>query len=389
MNVEQLRADTPGCAHHAHLNNAGAGLMPTPVLEAMRSHLDLEAELGGYEAAEARAGAIEQAYATVGELVGVPPRQVAFTEHATASFVQALSSIPLEQGDVLLTTRNDYVSNQLQLMSLQKRLGVKVVRIPDLPEGGVDPAAARELIASERPRLVCVTHVPTNSGLVQDVRAVGQACREHDTTYLVDACQSVGQLALDLDELGADFLSATSRKYLRGPRGSGFLAVSERVLEAGLMPLFPDLRGADWTEQDGYQPVDGARRFETWEFAWALVLGTAAAARYALDLGLAPIEARVRALAGQLREGLERIDGARVLDRGSDPCGIVTTWLEGHEPRELVLRLREAGIHAWAQTRLDATLDYDEKGVPGALRLSPHAYNTETELERTLAVLAG
>jgi len=388
VNVEQLRADTPGCAHHAHLNNAGAGLMPTPVLEAMRSHLDLEAELGGYEAAEARAGAIEQAYATVGELVGVPPRQVAFTEHATASFVQALSSIPLEQGDVLLTTRNDYVSNQLQLMSLQKRLGVKVVRIPDLPEGGVDPAAARELIASERPRLVCVTHVPTNSGLVQDVRAVGQACREHDTTYLVDACQSVGQLALDLDELGADFLSATSRKYLRGPRGSGFLAVSERVLDAGLMPLFPDLRSADWTEADTYRPVDDARRFETWEFAWALVLGTGAAARYTLGLGIGAIEERVRALAARLREGLARIEGARVLDRGTDPCGIVTVWIEGREPRDLVLRLREAGVHAWAQSRLDATLDYDDKGVTGALRLSPHVYNTEAELERTLGALA-
>ena len=388
MNVEQLRAQTPGCAHHAHLNNAGAGLMSQPVLDVIHGHLELEAQVGGYEAAEEREGAIADAYRAVGELVGAPPRQIAFTENATASFVQALSSIRFEHGDVLLTTRNDYVSNQIQLLSLQQHLGVRVVRIPDLPEGGVDPDAARALIAAERPRLVCVTHVPTSSGLVQDVCAVGAACRDHDVTYLVDACQSVGQLPLDIEEIGADFLSATARKYLRGPRGSGFLAVSERVLEAQLMPLFPDLRSANWVSEDSFQPVDGARRFENWEFAWSLVLGTGAAARYALDLGVAEIDQRVRALAARLRAGLEEMEGASVLDRGADLCGIVTTWIEGNDPRELELRLRDEGIHTSSQGRDNAVLDYDSKGVSGALRLSPHAYNTEEEIDRALAALA-
>ena len=388
MNIDRLRAETPGCAHHTHLNNAGAGLMPDPVIEAVRAHLDLEARLGGYEAAEQRAAAMTAAYEAVGALTGVAARQIAFTENATASFVQALSSIPFERGDVLLTTRNDYVSNQIQLLSLKQRLGVRVLRIPDLPEGGVDPDAARTLIASERPRLVCVTHVPTNSGLIQDVRAVGKACREYDVTYLVDACQSLGQLPLDLEELGADFLSATARKYLRGPRGSGFLAVSQRVLDAGLVPLFPDLRSATWVSVDAFEPVGDARRFENWEFAWALVLGTGAAARYALDLGVEAIEQRVRALADRLRGGLAELDGATVLDRGPNLCGIVTTVIEGHEPPALMHRLRDEGIYAWAQTRVDATLDYDEKGVAGALRLSPHAYNTEDEIDRTLEVLS-
>ena len=387
MNVEALREDTPGCAHHAHLNNAGAALMPRPDLEAIRNHLALEEQLGGYEAEERVSEQIAEAYQAVGELTGVPARQVAFTENATASFIQALSSLSLERDDVVLTTRNDYASNQIQLLSLEQRLGVRVIRIPNLPEGGADPQAARELIAKHRPRLVCASHVPTNSGLVQDVRSIGRACREQDVTYLVDACQSVGQLSLDLEAFGADFLSGTARKFLRGPRGSGFLSVSDRVLERGLLPLYPDLHSARWVAEDRFEPVDDARRFENWEFPRAIVLGTGVAARYALELGIARIADRIRTLATRLRDGLGTLEGAKVLDRGPELCGIVTTWIDGHQPRNLVHALRDRGIHAWAQERVDATLDYDEKGVPGALRLSPHAYNTVEEIDRTLEVL--
>ena len=190
MNIEALRADTPGCSHHVHLNSAGAALMPTPVLDAIRSHLDLEEQMGGYEAAGVRGEAMAESYQAVGALAGVPAERVAFTENATTAFTQALSSIHLERGDVLLTTRNDYASNQIQMIALERRLGIRALRIPDLPEGGVDPEAARELIREHHPRLVTVSHVPTNSGLVQDVAAVGAACREHEVPYLVDACQS-------------------------------------------------------------------------------------------------------------------------------------------------------------------------------------------------------
>ncbi|MEE2681984.1 MAG: aminotransferase class V-fold PLP-dependent enzyme [Planctomycetota bacterium] len=387
MNVDELRADTPGCAHHAHLNNAGAALMPRQVLEAIRDHLTLEERLGGYEAEEQVREQVAEAYQAVGELTGVPARRVAFTENATASFVQALSSLTLERDDVLLTTRNDYASNQIQLLSLAHRIGVRVIRIPNLPEGGADPQAARELITRHRPRIVCASHVPTNSGLIQDVRSIGRVCREHDVTYLVDACQSVGQLPLDLEDFGADFLSGTARKFLRGPRGSGFLAVSDRVLERGLLPLYPDLHSARWTSENEFEPVSDARRFENWEFPRAIVLGTGAAARYALELGLEAIASRIQELSARLREGLEALEGATVLDHGPELCGIVTTWILDHQPRDLVLALRARGIHAWAQDRFDATLDYDEKGVPGALRLSPHAYNTVEEIDQTLEVL--
>ena len=286
MDIKELRSDTPGCSWRIHVNNAGSSLMPNPVLQAVQEHLVLESQIGGYEA-EAQANAvIEEAYLAVAELLAAHPRNIAFTENATVSYLQALSSIPFKQDDVILTTNNDYISNQIQFLALQSRYGVRIERAPDTQEGGVDVQLMGEMIRTHKPRIVCVTHIPTNSGLIQDVASIGKVCAEEEVPYLVDACQSVGQLPLDVTEIQCDFLSASARKFLRGPRGSGFLYVSDRVLELGYEPLFIDMRGAEWVEADTYRPVQDARRFENWEYAWPLVLGTGAAARYALNLGL-------------------------------------------------------------------------------------------------------
>ena len=387
MNIQRLRSETPGCEERIHLNNAGSALMPAPVVRAIQDHITLESRIGGYEAADARRDAVQGAYQSVAELVGTRPENIAFTESATASYIQALSSIPFERDDVILTTRNDYVSNQIQFLSLQRRLGVRVLRAPDRIEGGVDVQAMADLIRRHPPKLVCVTHVPTNSGLVQDVGTVGSVCRDEGVLYLVDACQSIGQMPVDVRQIGCDFLSATARKYLRGPRGAGFLYVSDRVLERGLEPLFIDMRGAEWIAEDQYRAAPDAKRFESWEFAWALVLATGEAARYASAIGLAQIQDRVRALAGRLREALGAIDKVRVLDHGGELCGIVSAWIDGWDPADLVAALRERRINTSAQIRVYAVIDYDEKGVTASLRLSPHYYNTEDEIDQAVSVI--
>jgi selenocysteine lyase/cysteine desulfurase len=361
--------------------------MPEPVIRAIQDHITLESRIGGYEAADARRDAVQSAYQSVAELVGTQPENIAFTENATASYMQALSSIPLERDDVILTTRNDYVSNQIQFLSLRARMGVQVLRAPDRIEGGVDVQAMADLIRRHHPKLVCVTHVPTNSGLVQDVGAVGSVCRDEGVLYMVDACQSIGQMPVDVHELRCDFLSATSRKYLRGPRGAGFLYVSDRVLERGLEPLFIDMRGADWVAEDRYRAVPDAKRFENWEFAWALVLATGEAARYATAVGLEKIRDRVRALAGRLREALGEINKVRVLDHSRELCGIVSVWIDGWNPSELVAALRDRRINTSAQIRMYAVIDCDEKGVTASLRISPHYYNTEEEIDQTVSAI--
>ena len=384
LDLARLRAETPGCASRIHFNNAGSGLMATPVLEAITEYLELEAELGGYEAADAREEAIHDFYAATAQLLGCKARNIAFAPNATDAFARALSSIPFASGDLILTTRDDYISNQIAFFSLRKRFGVDVVHAPNVPEGGVDVGAMKRLMRERRPRLVAVTHIPTNSGLVQPVAEIGRRCRELELLYLVDACQSVGQYAIDVEQLGCDFLSATGRKFLRGPRGSGLLYVSDRALAAGYEPLFIDMRGARWVGPENYRQVETAARFEDWEFSYATLLGSAAAIRYALTVGIDVIAERTPALGAALRERLAELDGVRILDRGRRRCAIVTFTVDAWNSEVLMTELRRRRINSSVSAREHALYDFTDKGVEACVRMSPHYYNTEQEVDEVV-----
>ena len=284
--LQQWRDDTPGCTNQIHLNNASAGLMPLPVLDAIVGHVNREAKFGGYESADDAAAAVNEAYDNVSKLLGGQPRNVAIVENSTVAFFQALSAFDFKPGDVIVTTRNDYISNQLAYLSLARRHGVDVRRATDLATGGADLQSVQDLLREKRVRLLAVTWVPTNSGLIQPVEALGQIAEASGVPYLVDACQAIGQIPIDVSKLKCDFLSATARKFLRGPRGIGFLYVSDRALKRGDFPLYIDMRGAEWVSADNFQPAPDARRFENWEFPYSLVLGLGEAARYALAVGI-------------------------------------------------------------------------------------------------------
>jgi selenocysteine lyase/cysteine desulfurase len=381
------RADTPATAHRVHLNNAGAALMPRTVQEAVVAQLQLESDLGGYEAGETRRDAVVGAYADVGRLLGTEPRNLAFTQNSTVAFAQALSAFDFEPGDVILTSLADYASNQIMYLALARRRGIELVRAPDTPAGGIDPDAVRALIAKRRPALVALTWIPTNSGLVQPAELVGEMCRDAGVPYLIDACQAVGQLPVDVNRLHCDYLAATSRKFIRGPRGIGFLYVSDEVLRTNRYPLYVDLHGATWNSPDAFTLTPDARRFESWEVASAMVLGLGAAARYALDVGLETARDRSAGLAAYTRERLAGLPGVRVLDRGADLCAIVTAAVKGWRAEELKLALRARGINTSATEREDAVIDMDQKGVSSVLRISPHYYNTAEEIDAAVGEL--
>ena len=370
-----------------HLNNAGAALMPRSVAAAITSHIENEVRFGGYEAADAAAAEVDSTYDAVAALVGSHARNIALVENATVAFDLALGAFDLTTGDVLLTTRNDYISNQLAYLSLARSAGIRIVRADDLPEGGVDPDSVRALIARHRPKLMALTWVPTNSGLVQDAAAVGSICGEAGVPYLVDACQAVGQIGIDTKTLHCDFLAATARKFLRGPRGIGFLHVSDQALAAGRQPLHPDMRGARWTGPDQFQLAEDATRFENWEFAYALVLGLGEAARYAQRVGVAEAGGYSAELARYARERLAELPGARVLDRGRSQCAIVTVHFPHHDARTLMAALREEAINTTATLREYAILDMDDKQATDALRISPHYYNTRREIDIAVSAL--
>ncbi|MEA2691487.1 MAG: hypothetical protein QOJ16_874 [Acidobacteriota bacterium] len=381
--VRRYREDTPGAASRIHLNNAGAALPPRPVLDAMLGYLRREAEIGGYEAAELVEGEVEAVYGDVAALLGARAENVALVENATVAFSQALAAFDFRPGDLLVTSVSDYPSNRIMYAALAERRGIEVRAAADLPGGGVDPGAVAELAQDPRCRLVAISWVPTSSGLVQDVAAVGEVCAAAGVPYLIDACQAVGQLPIDVSRLHCDYLAATARKFLRGPRGIGFLYVSDRALARGDYPLGIDMAGATLRPGGGLDLVPSARRFENWEFAYALVLGLGEAARYARAVGVERSGARAIEHAAYLRQRLADLPGVTVADRGERLCAIVTAALPGRDLREIVLALRQAGINVNSGTQ----------PVPGGsprpvLRISPHYYNTREELDTALAALA-
>jgi len=371
-----------------HLNNAGAALMPTSVTEAITDYFAFEAVNGGYETQVLYADKLLKFYSHTAQLLNTKPENIAFCYSSTDAYARALSAIPFRPGDVILTTNDDYISNQTAFLSLQKRFGIRLERANDLPGGGVDPDHFIKLARQLRPVLLAVTHVPTNAGRIQPVEAFGPVAREIGAWYLVDACQSVGQMPVDAVAIGADFLCATGRKFLRGPRGTGFLYISDRALQAGLEPLFIDMRGADWTTDDTYTPQPTARRFEQWESSPALQLGLAEAIRYANEVGLETIETRNRYLRERLRAGLAKLPGLRLLDEGDHLASLLLFTLPDHEiPQAVMTTLKQNRINFSMSYTNFALIDWERKGVTWAVRFSPHYYNTDNEIDSVLAVM--
>ena len=387
MNIDLLRHDTPATDHLIHFNNAGAGLMPTVVNEAMQNYLVHEVRYGGYESAAAFGQQLNEVYVQAAQLLRTQPRNIALAASATDAYARALSSIPFRAGEVILTTNDDYISNQFAFLSLQKRFGIRVERANDYPGGGVIPDHLVDLARKLRPVVIAVTHVPTNSGRIQPVELFGDVAREVGAWYVVDACQSVGQMVVDAEAIKADFLSLTGRKFLRGPRGTGLLYVSDRALAAGLEPLFIDMRGADWTDADTYLPQATARRFEQWETAPALTLGLAEAIRYANAVGLPAIAARNAELMYRLRTSLADLPGLRLLDEDDHLASLVLFTLPGQTPDRVQTYLKAHNINFSMSYTNFALIDWQRKGVEWAVRFSPHYYNTETEIDTVVDLL--
>jgi len=385
IDLDRVRADTPGVAEVAHFNNAGSALMPQPVLNAVVGHLELEARIGGYEAAAQAADALARSYDALAQLLNCQREEIALMESATRAWDMAFYSIPFEPGDRILTAQAEYESNYVAFLQVQRRTGVEIVPVPDDEHGQLDVDALASMV-DDRTKLIAVTHVPTNGGLVNPAAAIGRVAREAGVPYLLDACQSVGQMPIDVQEIGCTMLSVTSRKFLRGPRGVGFLYIDldyARQLE----PIILDGRAAKWVAPDRYEIRDDATRFEEFESSVASRIGLGVAVDYALELGVAETYERVLALASRLRDGLEAVPGAQVRDLGRERCGIVTFTLDGVEASAVKAALGEQRINVSVSSPSGALLDALRRDLPELVRASVHYYNSEAEVDRLIAVV--
>jgi selenocysteine lyase/cysteine desulfurase len=386
--VAAARSVTPGCAIGGviHLNHAGSSLPPQAVLDAQISHLEAEATIGGYEAAALASERRDAVYASIARMIGAQPNEIARCEHATAAWNAAFWSVPMAPGQRIVVHDHEYGANIVAFLAAAERRGVVIDRVPCDRFGQVDVDAVADRLERHDVALVSLTHVPTNGGLVNPAAAVGALTRAAGVPFLLDACQSVGQRRIDVDEIGCDMLSATGRKYLRGPRGTGFLYVRSSLLDR-LAPSQPDHHGADLVAGDRFEWVAGARRFEYWEHSVAGWLGLGAAVDHALGWGIDRIEATVAARADQLRSMLADA-GFTVYDEGLERCGIVTTATAAEPSAQLQARLAEHRINATTTPPGSSRWDVERRHLPVLLRLSVHVTTTDDELAATLEVLS-
>jgi selenocysteine lyase/cysteine desulfurase len=386
IDIERIRKETPGCADVLHFNNAGASLPPRTVYQAVTDHLKLESRIGGYEAEAHAQEKLNRFYAAFACLLNCDPAEIAFVENATRAWDMVFYAIPFKPGDRILTARAEYASNYLAFLQVARQKNITIDVVPNDASGQISIDALEEMI-DENVKLIAITHVPTQGGLINPAEAVGQIARKYDIWYLLDACQSVGQMPIDVKKIKCDMLSGTGRKYLRGPRGTGFLFIRRSLIEQ-LEPPFIDLHAATWIDRDQFEIRADARRFENWESYIAGRIGLATAVDYALAIGLEAIEERVQDLAALLRNRLSEVAGVTVRDLGEHRCGIVTFTKEDESASAVKQRLASHKINMSVTPARYARLDLDSRGINEIARASVHYFNTEAEIDRFCSKLS-
>jgi selenocysteine lyase/cysteine desulfurase len=389
FDLSKARADTPAVENGIYLNNAGCSLMPQPVIDAVQNYFTLEVSIGGYPAMLQETGACDAVYDSVASLINAKPNEIALMGGHGIAWSSVFYGLQFNEGDRILTSRSEYAANYVAFLQMQKRTGCVIDVIPCGNDGATDPVALEKIIDGSV-KLIAVNWIPTNGGLMNPAAEIGRVARAHGIPYLLDACQALGQLPVDVEELGCDYLTSAGRKWLRGPKGSGFLYVrEERLAEGQPEPAIIDDIGASWKKADEYELVASARRFETHEQQPALRLGLGAAVEYARALGLENIRERVRHLAKGLRSELSSLPGITVRDLGTEHAGLVTFSHETIAAAEITAALKAGNITVKTIPKAGALLDTTVRDIPELVRASAHYYNSEDELETFLRALGG
>jgi len=385
IDIDRARKETRALPELIHFNNAGASLMPTIVADSLHSYLHDEEKLGGYETAEMRADELDNFYNSFSRLLNCQPGEIAYIENATRAWDMVFYSIPLEPGDRILTSVSEYGSNVIAYLHRAKLTGAELVVVPNDEFGQLDTGALINLI-DDKTKLISVSHIPTGGGLVNPVAAIGSIAKAAGVPYLLDACQSMGQVPVDVQEIGCDFATGTGRKYLRGPRGTGVLYISSAMAEK-LEPAMLDQHAADLISPTHYRLTQGASRFENWEqfFAGKAALGTAV--DYALQWGIHNIQKRNTTLAEKLRTRLAGLNGVTVTDQGETRCAIVTFHCQQKTATELQKQFSAESINVSVSSGSGTLISFQQRGLDEVIRASVHYYNTDAEIDRFIEKL--
>ena len=383
IDIEKIRAETPGIEFSTHLLACGSSLMPNNVVDAITQHTQLEALMGGYEAEAKKADELNNIYDIVAKHIGANSYEIALMENSTVAWSHAFYALPLNSGSKILTSEAEYAANYVAFLQRAKRDNLIIDIVPSDESGTLDINALESMV-DEEVGLIAISWIPTNGGLVNPAEKVGQIAKKYNIPYLLDACQAAGQMSIDVEKIGCDFLAATGRKFLRGPRGTGFLDIKDKWLSI-IEPAMIDHFGAPWVSKNTYELRKDARRFETWENSYALRIGLGEAITYAEEIGIDLIHERVQLLARLNRKLLSEVKNVQVRDIGTDQCGIISFSIEEEkDPKKIVNQMSEAGFTIGSVDPESTLIDSEKRNLPTLLRMAPHYYNTEEEIEKAV-----
>ena len=387
IDIEKIRAETPGIEFSTHLLACGSSLMPNNVVDAITQHTQLEALMGGYEAEAKKADELNNIYNIVAKHIGANSHEIALMENSTVAWSHAFYALPLNPGSKILTSEAEYAANYVAFLQRAKRDNLTIDIVPSDESGTLDVNALESMI-DEEVGLIAISWIPTNGGLVNPAERVGLIAKKYNIPYLLDACQAAGQMSIDVEKIACDFLSATGRKFLRGPRGTGFLYIKDKWLST-IEPAMIDHFGAPWVSKNVYELREDARRFETWENSYALRIGLGEAITYAEEIGIDLIQERVQLLARLNRKLLSEVKNVQVRDIGTEKCGIISFSIEEEKnSKKIVDQMSEAGFTIGLVDPESTLIDSEKRELPTLLRMAPHYYNTEEEIEKAVKQLS-
>ncbi|AMN79372.1 MULTISPECIES: aminotransferase class V-fold PLP-dependent enzyme [Pseudomonas] len=385
LEVQRLRDATPGCQSGiVHFNPAGASLPSQATLDAIIEQLQREARDGPMEAGEQGAVLVEKARRAAALLLNAPVASIAFASSGSTAWSLAFQALgPWQPGDRILVGRHEWGGN-LASMDLAVQAGARVEVIPCDETGAVCPLALESMVDAHV-KLIDLTWLPANGGLINPAQAIGEVARRHAIPYFIDAGQAVGQVPVDVQALQCDVLKSAGRKHLRGPRGTALLYVRPGFLER-LNPTQRDVFSAPWTAQ-GFDLRNDARRFETSETSFALLAGLGNALQEMNHLGIERAWETMSQTAERIREALRGISGITLHDLGTQQSGLIAFNLAGWDAFELKRRLGLKRINIGANGVAYTPLDMQARGLESVARISVSPLNTQQDIEVLLAAL--
>jgi selenocysteine lyase/cysteine desulfurase len=377
--INQFRSETKGTFQKIHFNNAGCSFPTDGVVETVKRYLEEEAIMGGYETESKYRDSLENIYSLVADFIHAEKEEIALVENASAAWGIAFHGISWNKGDEIIVSEMEYATNLLGYLSAREKYGIEFKLISQDDEGNF-PLDALEKAINSNTRLISITHIGSGAGGILPIEKIGEIARRHHILYLVDACQTIGHIPINVKKIGCDMLSVTGRKYLRAPRGTGFLYIRKEIQDK-IRPFFMDGHSTQWIHLNEYKLRDDARRFELYEKNRALILGMGKAIEYASSIGMDRIWERIQSLAEIFRRKLQALLFVEVQDKGNEKCGIVTFTVSGMDSLRVKNYLADKSINVSVGNPQSTLFYMNKKNLEGVVRASIHYYNTIAEID--------